>query len=196
MKSSYHLKIYRVNEYDTLPKLKFADAPHSNLNKHYIDILPIFIQLPRGIVKSDVTCKVLQVEFNNTDIILLKKFLINPIEEQIKETVYRNSKKWFDKTFTMNKIDNSLISKLSTSLELTVDPNTKFYNQFNSEINPKFISGVTLLPLIKLTNLEFIANKFTYHLVLEQAKVNIECVLDTYSIKDDITTISSAIVSS
>jgi hypothetical protein len=196
MKSNYHLKIYRINDYDQLPKLKFAEFPFSDSQLgHFVYISPIFIQLPRGVIKKDIASKVIKVEFSSTDLTLIKKYLINPIEEDIKESVYKNSNNWFNKTFTFNKIDSSLMSKLGeTSIELIIDNNSKFYDQFDEKIKtPSFNEDFQLsfLPIIKLTCLEFIGSKFTYHLVLEQGKVSIEKVLDSYAIKDDISTISS-----
>ena len=96
----------------------------------------------------------------------------------------------------MNKIINCLISPYNKSnecvLELISHKNTLFFNKYKNIIDQQDIinnikenNPIELISLIKISNLQFLNNKFTYNIVLEQAKVFMEDRLVEYSIIDD-----------
>ena len=118
---------------------------------------------------------------------LYQKF-IKQIEELIIDKVYNNSETWFNKRFTMNKIISSLITQIQYKnneyiLELNYDNQTIFYNQYKTQLNKDDIQlPVDIICIIRLENLQFIDNKFTYNIFLEQAKIIQKLRLKEYSI--------------
>lgn len=177
-------------------KIRFSDTPYfdrKNNNKHIIDMYyknnAIIFQLPRqklhDIKENIVTINVV------SDI---NEYIIKPLEEHICEMVHKYSEKWFNgKHFTMNKIVNSLGSQIKKEpennfiLNLTINKNTLLYNRYKTLIELETIDlndnpDIELIPLIRLSHLEFFENKFTYNLTLEQAKVFMQEKLTGYSI--------------
>lgn len=178
--------------------IKFNEHVYS-LNKtnyivYFIDMYyknsSILLQLPKCTIYKLDKSKMI-VKFNEKD--KLFNFLIDPLEKCIKNTVYNNSEKWFGKKFTMNKIDNCLVSPFSVNeLTLSIEKSTLFFNKYKKLIDITDITlNVEITPLIKIANLQFIQNKFSYDLILEQSKVLIEETLVEYSIIDSVESISS-----
>lgn len=179
-------------------KIKFSSKPYKKeiiVNKqvrpvHFIDInyykKPLCIQLPKlSIIKLD-NLKI-QIKIHE---FLYQKF-IKQIEELIVDKVYNNSEMWFNKRFTMDKIINSLITQVQYKnneflLELNYDKDTIFYNQYKKQINISEIKlPVDIVCIIRIENLQFIDNKFTYNIFLEQAKVIENLRLKEYSILEN-----------
>jgi hypothetical protein len=137
MANSY-VKIFKYPECcDLIYDIKFSDIPLKIKNNHFIEMFykskPLFIQLPISEIKTTLN----EGAFNedslirrqgtfNEDVIrrqgtlcikisdqVFNQNFINPLEEHIKKIVHLNSEKWFNKTFTMHKIDSCLISKFN-----------------------------------------------------------------------------------
>jgi len=183
-----------------------------NNNKRIIDMYyknnAIIFQLPRQKL-HDIKENILTLQLNNSDtgtnFCPINEYIIKPLEEHICEIVHKYSEKWFNgKHFTMNKIVNSLNSQIKKNvvdslndfshkymLNLTLNKNTLLYNRYKTLIELDNInlaehedSDIELITLIRLSHLEFFENKFTYNLVLEQAKVFMSEKLTCYSIID------------
>lgn len=186
-----------VNLYDNINfnKIKFSSKPYKkeiivdkNVRSiYFIDInyykKPLYIQLPKlSIVKIDNSK--IQIVIHDY---LYQKF-IKQIEELIIDKVYNNSESWFNKRFTMNKIISSLITQIQYKnneyiLELNYDNETIFYNQYKTQLNKDDIQlPIDIICIIRLENLQFIDNKFTYNIFLEQAKIIQKLRLKEYSI--------------
>lgn len=188
-------------------KIRFSDTPYLDKrgNKRIIDMYYknncIIFQLPRQKLK-EIKENILTLELHNSDV---NEYIIKPLEEHICEMVHKYSEKWFNgKHFTMNKIVNSLGSQIKKDpehqmtnhpfnfiLNLTINKNTLLYNRYKTLIELETInldahgnSDIELIPLIRLSHLEFFENKFTYNLTLEQAKVFMQEKLTGYSIID------------
>jgi len=185
-----------------IEKICFSDTPykqHNNgssgsvTNVYIIDMYyknkSIIIQLPKykliNMTADDITIGVDK---------MLYQYLINPLEEQIILSVHDNSEKWFNgKKFTMNKIINSLdspYSKQHNTLKLSINNNTVYFNKYKNTIQKDNIiindnQSIDIICLVKIANLQFLNNKFTYTLQLQQAKVFMEEYLIKYSIIDD-----------
>ena len=190
-------------------KIRFSDTSYldqdqdqdldKRCNKHIIDMYYknncIIFQLPRQKL-HDIKENVLTLQLNNSDI---NEYIIKPLEEHICEMVHKYSEKWFNgKHFTMNKIVNSLQSQIKKQepkydfiLHLTLNKNTLLYNRYKTLIELDHViinlaahedSDIELITLIRLSHLEFYENKFTYNLVLEQAKIFMQEKLTCYSI--------------
>lgn len=199
--------------YDTIDisKIRFSSKPYKSEIKdgnngtksvYFIDINyyknPLYIQLPKLSVIKVENSKI-WIKINDN----VYQRLIKLIEECIIDKVYNNSKKWFNgKRFTMNKIMNSLITPIQYKngdyiLEMIYDKNTSFYNQYKSQVTllANASSGKStlreLLPIdsvciIKLEGLQFVDNKFTYNIFLEQAKIFQPVRLKEYSILENL----------
>ena len=197
-----------------LNKIRFSNTPYKKSIKYdskehilyYIDMYyknnSIILQLPKYKVKNLCYSK-----DNDNDSVRLKiellvddflfQYLISPLEEHIISSVHSNSEKWFNgKRFTMNKIINCLISPYNKSneniLNLTSHKNTLFFNRYKNIIDKQNIidnlkdkNEIEIIPLIKIANLQFLNNKFSYNIILEQAKVFMEDRLIEYSIIDE-----------
>lgn len=188
-----------------ITKIRFSDTPYKKLCQeatlefkkdtytHFIDMYyknnSLIIQLPKYKIKSiDSNKMVIYVDDN------LFQYLISPLEEHILKNTHEHSERWFNgKRFTMNKIMNSIISPLvkkdnEYTLTLTLNKNTVYFNRYKSVINKNDISlqsDVDIICLIKIANIQFLQNKFSYSIVLEQAKVFIDEHLIEYSIIDE-----------
>lgn len=189
-------------------KIRFIDIPYKKLcpeattefkkdiYTHLIDMYyknhPLIIQLPKYKIKNIFINKMI-INVDNT----LFQYLINPLEEYIIQTCHNNSEKWFNgKKFTMNKIMNSLVSPynkndnpLEPTLKLSLNKNTMYFNKYKTLINPDDITletDVEIICLVKIANIQFLQNKFSYNIVLEQAKVFMEERILDYSIIDDL----------
>lgn len=182
-------------------KIRFSDTPYfdKKCNKHIIDMYYknncIIFQLPRQKLQ-EIKENIVTLQLNNSDV---NEYIIKPLEEHICEMVHKYSEKWFNgKHFTMNKIVNSLDSQikkvpdgLDFILHLNINKNTLLYNRYKTLIELDTInlatcedSDIELIPLIRLSHLEFFENKFTYNLILEQAKIFMQEKLTGYSIID------------
>lgn len=197
-----------------ITKIRFSDTPYKKLCPeatiefkkdtftHFIDMYyknhSLIIQLPKYKLKSlDATKMVIYV---NDDIF---QYLISPLEEHIIKSTHNLSEKWFNgKKFTMNKIMNSIISpfnkretengndaSLKHTLKLSLNKNTMYFNRYKTIIQHEDIctnSDIEIICLIKIANIQFLQNKFSYNIVLEQAKIFMDERLIEYSIIDDL----------
>jgi hypothetical protein len=154
---------------------------------------PLIVQLPKYTIKSIDNNKMV-ISVDDT----LYQYLINPVEEHIIQAVHEHSEKWFSgKKFTMHKIMNSIVSPLSKkenegciehTLKLLLNKNTIYFNRYKKLIQSEDVSinsDVDIICLVKIANIQFLQNKFSYNIVLEQAKVFMEERLIEYSIIDD-----------
>ena len=199
------IKDVNSNNYLEISKIKFSDNPYKKLCKeatlefkkdtftHFIDMYyknnPLVIQLPKTKFKNIDNNKIV-IEINDEII----TYLIKPLEEYIINSVHEHSEKWFNgKKFTMNKIMNSLVSPLTkdstNSLKLTLTKNTMYFNRYKTMIHHDDIKlsndDIDIICLVKIANIQFLQNKFSYNMVLEQAKVFMDERLIEYSIIDD-----------
>lgn len=194
-------------------KIKFSSKPYKKeiivdnrlRSVYFIDInyykKPLYIQLPK---LTTIKLENLKIQIKIHDF-LYQRF-IKQIEELIIDKVYNNSEIWFNKRFTMDKIINSLMTHVQYKndeflLELNYDKDTIFYNQYKKQIDIKEINlPVDIVCIIRIENLQFIDNKFTYNIFLEQAKVIENLRLKEYSIlendSDSVTKFSKKIDSS
>lgn len=198
--------IYKYNDID-INKIKFSDVPYNKLqyinignekiekNIHYIDIYynndALYIQLPK------TKLYMMNYENNVLKIIIDEKMnddFIKKLEEYIIKVVHKNSELWFNKKFTMNKIINCIVRNVNYVKEniimtLTLDKECKFFNQYGILLNDiesiKTNEILDMVCIIKIDNLQFIDNKFTYNIVLEQVKVYKDTKITEYSILDD-----------
>ena len=160
-------------------KIKFSSKPYKKeiivdnevKSIYFIDInyykKPLYIQLPKlsmiQLGESKIQIKIYSY--------LYQKF-IKQIEELVIDKVYNNSETWFNKRFTMNKIMNSLMTQIQYKndefiLELGYDKDTIFYNQYKKQINSNEINlPIDIICIIRIENLQFIDNKFTYNIFL------------------------------
>ena len=73
-------------------------------------------------------------------------------------------------------------------MKLSLNKNTLYFNRYKSIIQHADIStnlDIELICLVRISNIQFLQNKFSYNIVLEQAKVFIDEHLVEYSIIDD-----------
>lgn len=177
-------------------KIRFSDTSYldkSDGMSYIIDMYyknnAIIIQLPKyklySIENDKLILELSDIQFN--------EYFIKPIEEYICKIIHKKSEKWFNgKNFTMNKILGSLVSpfkKIENGnflLNLSITKNTCFFNRYKNIIEQpvNFHDHPELITLIKIANVLFTKNKFSYNLMLEQAKMFIEEKLIGYSIID------------
>lgn len=195
------MNIYKLKENEWFNKngtrlifenIQFSDIIYNTiLNKqykiHFIDIFlnntPILFQLQSKIKEYDNN--ILSIELCSDTIINF----VDKIEKLIKDTVYKNSLKWFDKKFTKEKIESSLTSPLiNYLLNINISKSSIFFNKYKTIIyplqdktcfgvEPTNIKDTDCIILIKLSNLQFVDNKFSYNLILEQCKVLTENIM-------------------
>lgn len=190
-----------------ITKIRFSDTPYKNICQeatkefkqeiftHFIDMYyknhSLIIQLPKYKVKSMDSNKM--VIYVGDDIF---QYLISPLEEHIIQSTHNLSEKWFNgKKFTMNKIMNSIVSPFNkketdvdSTLKLSLNKNTLYFNRYKTIIQNTDIStnsDIEMICLVRIANIQFLQNKFSYNIVLEQAKVFMEERLIEYSIIDD-----------
>lgn len=182
-----------------IQKIRFNDTIKRKVQPEHVYSIdmyhnnnPIFIQLDK--------CSCLGIDANNRLILEVSRSMenfIKGLEEYIIDTVYEKSERWFNgKRFTMAKIQNALTSCLSNGeIVVTMSEDSCFFNQFKKRLpvtDLKFPVDCTCV--VRLCCLQFIGNKFTYKINVEQCKVNLEYKLIEYSIiedsKDSITPIS------
>ena len=214
--------IYKYTDID-INEIRFSDISYNKLkcismgdeklekNIYYIDMYynndSLYIQLPKN--------KLYMINYDNkiVKIIIDEKMndnFIKKLEEYIIKVVHKNSELWFNgKKFTMNKIVNCIIRNVNYVKEniimtLTLDNECKFFNQYGIFLNKRdlqFSEGelldknIDIVCVIKIDNLQFIDNKFTYNIVLEQAKIYNNKKITEYSILDDISDESKVTVS-
>jgi hypothetical protein len=192
-------------------KIRFSDTPYKKICQeatiefkqeiftHFIDMYyknhSLIIQLPKYKLKSMDSNKM--VIYVGDDIF---QYLISPLEEHIIQSTHNLSEKWFNgKKFTMNKIMNSIVSplvkketeqgSLEPTLKLSLNKNTLYFNRYKTIIQHADIStnsDIEIICLVRISNIQFLQNKFSYNIVLEQAKVFMEERLIEYSIIDDL----------
>lgn len=188
-----------------LMKIRFSDTPYKKLcpeataefkkdvYTYFIDMYyknrSLVIQLPKYKIKNIEDNKlVLNVDES------LFQYFISPLEEHVIDTIHKNSEKWFNgKRFTINKIMNSIVSPYTKkenehTLKISLTKNTMYFNRYKNIIQKDDInldSDVEIIGLVKIANIQFLQNKFSYNIVLEQAKVFMDERLIEYSIIDD-----------
>ena len=206
------MSIYMYNKID-ITRIKFSEMPYKKSKDiqindevvtkfvYYIDVYykknPLYIQLPKCILKSvnvedNVVKLVIDNEFNNN--------FINQLENHVINSVHKYSEMWFNgKLFTMNKITNCIVKNVTSIddnqmlLSLTLDKQAKFYNQYKMfmDVKEKTIQEELnnecndIICVVKIANLQFIDNRFTYNIVLEQAKIFRDYKITEYSILDE-----------
>jgi hypothetical protein len=94
---------------------------------------------------------------------------------------------------------NSIVSPYTKkddehTLKISLTKNTMYFNRYKNIIQKEDIaqhaqhnleSDVEIIGLFKIANLQFLQNKFSYNIVLEQAKVFMDDRIIDYSIIDD-----------
>lgn len=190
-----------------ITKIRFSDTPYKKLcpeatiefkrdiYTHFIDMYyknqSLIIQLPKYKLKSIHDNKMVIVVDDT-----IFQYLISPLEEHIIQTTHNQSEKWFNgKKFTMNKIMSSIVSPYNKrqhneepTLKLSLNKNTMYFNKYKTLIQQEDINcntDVEIICLVKIANIQFLQNKFSYNIVLEQAKVFMDERLIEYSIIDD-----------
>lgn len=211
--------IYKYTNID-INKIKFSDKPYNKLqyinignekiekNIHYIDMYynndALYIQLPKTkLYLANLDNNVIKIVIDDK----VNDNFIKKLEEYIIKVVYKNSELWFDgKRFTMNKIINCIVRNVNyieenIILTLTLDKECKIFNQYGILLDIKELDSRGILPtkvvdgrgivcIIKIDNLQFIDNKFSYNIVLEQAKIYKDTKITEYSILDDDSVVS------
>lgn len=159
---------------------------------HYIDITykggPLYIQINHAKL-TEIKNDIRNAKFNITEDIIL---FIKELEEYLIKCVHKNSQKWFGKSFTINKVRSSLISNILQNCNFicTLEKDSLFFNQYKTKVLVEDIiqdinnSGLHGKYILKLANLQFMDNYFTYNFALEQSKVSVPEHLDKYSIID------------
>lgn len=192
-----HINIKNINLSNIISKKKqillSKDGNKFDKTIYYIDILyknrPLYVQINK--------CKLIELNNNTCNAKLkinseLKEF-IKILEEFLIQKVHEDSEKLFDgKLFTLNKIRSSLISNIRNDLlTTTLEKDGLFFNQYKQKINiEKVIDNINTIGetdgifILKIANLQFMDNFFTYNFVLEQSKIYIREHLDKYSIID------------
>ena len=197
--NKYNIKLYnQVNvddiKFDNIPYKKIRQYISNNvriekpvhfINIYYNDLSQLFIQLPKErIVNIDKQNKLLQIEINSD-------VFINKIEDHIIKNVYNNSVKWFNKKLTIEMIKKSMVSNLNNAngrliLNLILNDEALFFDQYKNKIllDDSCVYGVFI---IKIANLQFIDNHFSYCITIEQGKLfkNEQISLIDYSIIDE-----------
>jgi hypothetical protein len=202
------MSVYLYNKVDT-KQILFSNNLYKKVREfndekktiHYIDInyleRPLYIQLSRNSLNDiNIKKRMIKINVNNQ----MKTFIRN-LEDHIIKSVYKRSPLWFNgKNFTMNKISKCIVSNVSNNtgrkkdeLILTISSDTKIYDQSKNKISLELLeqefsktsSFIDIICIIKLANLQFIDNRFSYNLVLQQAKIFKEDNISEYSIMDD-----------
>lgn len=171
-------------------KIKFSDTPYKKVIEqgivYFIDMYyknnSIIIQIPRYPIKC-ISKNKLTIKVDNDFI----DYLIKPLEEHIINSVHKYSERWFDgKKFTLNKIINSMISpKKVFEIDITLHKDTLYFNRYRNIITfddiESDVDEKQIMCLIKISSLQFIKNRFTYQIQLEQGKVFMNEKLVEYS---------------
>lgn len=183
-------------------KIKFSDTPYKkfveNNTIYFIDMYyknnSIIIQLPRYTIKTLSDNKITLIIDNN-----FINYLIKPLEQHIIHNVHKYSEKLFNgKQFSLNKITTSFISpNKEFQIDISTHKDTLFFNRYRNIIDYNNIiqnnDEKQIMCLIKISNLQFLNNRFTYQIQLEQGKIFMNEKLTEYSFIDqekDITTMS------
>jgi hypothetical protein len=164
-------------------------------NITFIDILynknPINIQLPEcHIVFFNVNKHSVKIQTDNNFV----TSFIKPLEEYIVDNLYKHSQKLFrGKQFALNKLKTCLVSNVSDDnvINLTVNDSLKIYIGNKLTSISKFQSmnqdyKLQIIPILKLANLQFVDNRYTCNMILEQITIKPDQYLDEYSIYDNI----------
>ncbi|NBU34017.1 hypothetical protein EB118_03605 [bacterium] len=165
---------------------------------YYIDISykggPLYLQFPRAQLMT-FAMEHCQAQFEVTcDIV---SDFIEPLQEHIIKSVHKHSETFFKgKRFTFNKIRSCILScvtyiESTPCINVTISDKLKTFNGQKGEVSAQQVVSelpIDCIPLVKLTNLQFIDNRFTYNLSLEQLKVFVNEPLHNYSIIDNSST--------
>lgn len=181
--------------YQIIPDIQFDDVPSKKTQTfgeakvmktvHYIGMSykggPIYIQLPMLKVRMDNSSS-LFVELDEASIKNVRQ-----LESFIVEHLHTFGEKIFKKNFTFEKIQSGFVSNIKdSSLVLNVSPFCQFYTQYKKKVErPGNLIDCPVVCLVKLANLQFIENYFTYNLLLEQVKFYEQDILEKYSFIDD-----------
>ena len=201
------MSVYMYNKID-IGKINFDNRPYKKIKSinvigddnivqnivksiYYIDINylgnPLYVQIPCFKLKNiidDVIELVINKEFYN---------FIQDLESYIIDIVHDKSESWFlGKKFTMNKIINCLCSNVNRLnddyyLSLLLSKNISLYDKCKNKISLeklKAMKHVDIVCIVKISDLQFIDNRFICNLVIEQAKIINEIQIVEYSIID------------
>jgi hypothetical protein len=190
------MSVYLYKKVD-LTKITFDKTPYEKYVEFktifYIDISYkedcLYIQIPKSkIVSFDMESKIAIIEITKD----FYNLFIKKLEEIIINKVYKYSTRWFNgKQFTMNKIQKCFISNVNNNhLYLTIDKDPFLYDQFRNIQTLELLStkDANIVCIVKLLNLQFMENRFTYNLVLEQAKIYRKSEVKEYSIIESTST--------
>lgn len=206
------ITILKIDDID-IKNIKFCDIISKKRQKlitkdgntiektiHYIDILykdgPLYIQIDNCQL-YEINNSISNVKINTNSQVLE---FIKKLEEYLLQMVYKNCEQLFNgKRFTMNKIRSSFISNIKDqTLSTTLEKRGMFFNQYKHQITiEKIIENINQnksldsINILKLANLQFMDNYFTYNFALEQSKVYIHDYLDNYSIIESKSSIQS-----
>lgn len=187
-------RIYLPHDVD-IPYIQFGDRAYKTTSGHCIDAMykagPLYLQLPEATI-TEMRDRMLKLSISSS---FYKSFII-PLEEHLVNVVHKHSQRWFNgKRFSRNKVLNGLQSPVVCNadvrtLSLCTERNASLFNQFKLPISQDFVEDAVLtieepiaaVGIVRLSNLQFLNNSWTYHLVLEQARVNVPVTLGEYSI--------------
>lgn len=201
------LNVYMWNDIN-VDKIKFGTRPYKKVKTiaingeslvktvYYIDIFynktGLYIQFPKSdlVGWSKAKCQA-QFEISQD---IVQTFIL-PLHEHIINIVHKHSEDWFQgKRFTKNKISKCMLSSITEEspevsvINATISKDIKLFDETKNEIDDSLISkceNVKCIALVKLANLQFIDNRFTYNFCIEQMKV-FQCQpILNYSILDD-----------
>ena len=165
--------LYTCDSVKILKKIHFIDIMYKNTE--------FLLQTSKLSVSS-----IKQAESNILYLIIDSdmKIFINKLENHIINYIHANSYKIFKKIFTLEKISKGLVSNVNKDVLLTsVSKNCQIYNKSNELIQLADINkDDSVICILKIANLQFIDNKFTYNIIVEQTKVYKETKISEYSI--------------
>lgn len=176
---------------DSKPYKKNVKIDQDIKSVYYVDIVyNKYIQIPK--------CRLLDVclEDNCISLCIDKSFyisFIDPLEDHIKDMVYKNSSSLFYKSFSVEKISRCFVSNVEfidsmIILKLNISNFVSIYNRNKERINFNDInckhsdSGIEVVSIISIENLQFIDNLFTCNIKVEQLKIYNDVKLVEYSI--------------
>jgi hypothetical protein len=183
--------IQKIRFNDIIKKKKMVVNKQLGGNKevtvHTIDIYynnaPLFIQLDSCVCRGldDNKCMILEISKKTED-------YIKSIEEFVVESVHKKSKKWFNgRRFTFDKIQNGLVPCVSRGTAIIiVNDDSSLYDQYKKSLNFNDCTfPLECTCIVRICGLQFIENKFSCKISLEQCRINMEYKLAEYSIIDN-----------
>lgn len=194
-KTISEIKFEYITTEKTKKKIKI-DTNNGEKHVHIIDLIYkkpnkekqlLLIIIPKQkLIELNDTNNYLKIEINGE---IEKK--IKELESHIKDLIYENSSIIFNgKNFSKEKINNGLISNIKIKkkdntyikyISLTIDKNTKFFkidktgiikiiSDIENKNNTK-TDNIVCKCIIRIENLQFIDNIFTYNLVVDTCEI-------------------------